>query len=67
MRMCTICRQRAPKKALTRFTRAPEGMLPLPDLKQKAPGRGMYLCGQPQCREAFSRRWTQRKTKGQEI
>jgi predicted RNA-binding protein YlxR (DUF448 family) len=67
MRMCVICRRRAPKKTLARFTLSPEGKLPLPDHRQNAPGRGLYLCEQPRCREAFARRWTIRKTKGQDI
>lgn len=70
LRMCVICRRRAPKCALTRFTAAAfrSGMAAIePDRKQQAPGRGVYLCDAPECREAFSRRRVKRKAKGQEL
>jgi len=69
-RMCVICRQRAPKYALTRFTAAAfhsGGAEIEPDRKQQAQGRGVYLCDAPRCREAFSRRRVKRKAKGQEL
>jgi len=68
-RMCVICRQRAPKYALTRFTVTAfhSGNAEIePDRKQQALGRGVYLCDAPPCREAFSRRRAKRKAKGQE-
>jgi len=68
-RMCVICRQRAPKHALTRFTATAfqSGKMEIePDRKQQAQGRGVYLCDAPPCREAFSRRRVKRKAKGQE-
>lgn len=70
LRMCVICRQRAPKRALTRFTAAAfhSGVATIePDSKQRAPGRGVYLCDAPRCREAFSRRSVKRKAKGQDL
>jgi predicted RNA-binding protein YlxR (DUF448 family) len=68
--MCVICRQRAPKYALTRFTAAAfhsGGAKIEPDRKQMAQGRGVYLCDALSCQEAFSRRRVKRKAKGQEL
>ncbi len=48
LRMCAGCRERAPKKALIRIVRTPEGGLLL-DAKEKAPGRGAYLCRKAEC------------------
>ncbi len=67
MRMCAICRKRAPKNTLTRFIQTSEKADPVPDQKQKAPGRGVYVCDEARCREAFSRRSAKRKAKGQEV
>ena len=58
MRMCTGCGQMKPKKELVRVVRAPERTdengNPLPpeislDLTGKKPGRGAYLCRNPEC------------------
>lgn len=58
MRMCTGCGEMKPKKELIRVVKAPEkqdeGGKPLPpeislDLTGKKPGRGAYLCPDPQC------------------
>ena len=65
--MCVICRQRLPKVALARFIAGFDGAGPVLDPKQQAPGRGVYLCDTPRCREAFSRRSAKRKAKGQEV
>ncbi|WP_369327239.1 DUF448 domain-containing protein [Desulfovibrio cuneatus] len=62
--MCSICRVRQPKAALLRFSLAFEGANPMPDHKQQAPGRGMYVCRTDQCQAAFSRRWRKREAKG---
>ncbi len=67
IRMCSICRERMPKVALNRFIHAFEGARPMPDQKQQAPGRGIYVCNSARCLEAFSRRTVKRKVKGQEI
>ena len=48
MRMCAGCRERAPKKELIRVVRTPEGGLLL-DARDKAPGRGVYLCRRIEC------------------
>ena len=48
MRMCAGCRERAPKKELLRVVRTPTGELLL-DAKEKAPGRGAYICRKAEC------------------
>lgn len=48
MRMCAGCRERAPKKELIRVVRTPAGELIL-DARDKAPGRGAYICRKPEC------------------
>ena len=58
MRMCTGCGEMKPKKELVRVVWAPERTdengNPLPpeislDLTGKKPGRGAYLCRNPEC------------------
>lgn len=48
MRMCAGCRERAPKRELIRVVRTPEGGLLL-DARDKAPGRGAYICRRTEC------------------
>ena len=48
MRQCMGCRERKPKRELVRVVRSPEGEVSV-DLKGKAPGRGMYICPDPEC------------------
>ena len=48
MRQCLGCREMFPKRELIRVVRSPEGEITL-DFKGKAPGRGAYLCGKPEC------------------
>ena len=48
LRMCAGCRARAPKKELIRVVRTPDGALLL-DAREKAPGRGAYLCRKAEC------------------
>ena len=48
MRMCAGCRERAPKKELIRVVRTPDGNLLL-DARDKAPGRGAYICRKAEC------------------
>lgn len=48
MRQCLGCRTMFPKRELIRVVRSPEGGLSL-DFKGKAPGRGAYLCPNPDC------------------
>lgn len=53
LRMCVGCGQMKPKKELTRVVRAPGGEDAPPvislDPGGKLPGRGAYLCPDPQC------------------
>ena len=48
MRQCLGCRTMFPKRELIRVVPSPEGGLSL-DFKGKAPGRGAYLCPNPDC------------------
>lgn len=48
LRQCMGCRERKPKRELVRVVRSPEGVVSV-DLKGKAPGRGAYICPDPQC------------------
>ncbi len=48
-RQCRVCRQRAPKSSLERWVVSLEG--PVRDNEQIMPGRGWYLCNQPQCQQ----------------
>ena len=48
MRQCLGCLTMFPKRELIRVVRSPEGGLSL-DFKGKAPGRGAYLCPNPDC------------------
>jgi len=48
LRQCTGCREMKPKKELIRVVRSPEGQISL-DFKGKAPGRGAYVCHNPDC------------------
>ena len=48
MRQCVGCREMKPKRELIRVVRSPEGNVNL-DFGGKAPGRGAYLCPDPEC------------------
>ena len=48
MRKCTGCNEMKPKKELVRVVRSPEGEVSL-DLTGKKPGRGAYVCPDPEC------------------
>ena len=47
-RQCMGCRERKNKRELIRVVRSPEGDVGL-DFGGKAPGRGAYLCPNPEC------------------
>ena len=63
VRMCCMCRRRLPKAELSRYVRDkngdPGGFAPDPAFR--LPGRGLYVCGQDECRERFLRRGNRRK------
>ena len=48
MRMCTGCGEMKPKKELVRIVRNSDGEVSL-DTTGKKPGRGAYICKDPQC------------------
>ena len=47
-RQCMGCRERRAKKELIRVVRGVDGTVSL-DFSGKAPGRGAYLCPDPEC------------------
>lgn len=49
MRQCLGCREMKPKGALIRVVKAPDGSEITLDFKGKAPGRGAYVCSDPDC------------------
>jgi hypothetical protein len=48
MRKCIGCQTSRPKKELVRVVRGPDGTISI-DPVGKKPGRGAYLCPDPQC------------------
>ena len=48
MRMCTGCGEMKPKKELVRIVKNADGEISL-DVTGKKPGRGAYVCKDPQC------------------
>ena len=48
IRRCVGCNEGKPKKELVRVVRAPSGEISI-DLVGKKPGRGAYLCPDPDC------------------
>ena len=48
LRQCLGCREMKSKRELIRVVRSPEGEISL-DFHGKKPGRGAYLCPQPEC------------------
>ena len=48
LRQCVGCREMKPKREMIRVVRSPEGTVTL-DTGGKAPGRGVYLCPDPEC------------------
>lgn len=48
LRQCLGCREMRPKRELIRVVRSPQEEISL-DFHGKQPGRGAYLCPQPEC------------------
>ena len=48
LRQCLGCREMKAKKDLIRVVKSPEGEISL-DFKGKKPGRGAYICPNPEC------------------
>lgn len=64
IRRCAACRRAALKSELLRFVRDPHTLQVQPDPDQKLPGRGAYLCRQPDCfRVAIKRKSLERVLK----
>lgn len=53
-RTCVGCRRTRAKADLARIVRSPDGVRYDPE--QRSPGRGAYVCHDPQCVEAAARR-----------
>lgn len=49
IRRCVACRRAAPKHTLLRFARDPHTRQVQFDPAQRLPGRGAYLCPNPDC------------------
>jgi hypothetical protein len=68
VRMCVICRKRFPKSQLMRYVPAGQDICTVngldPDEAQIMPGRGWYVCDNPQCRRRFMERKFRRKLPG---
>lgn len=47
-RRCNGCGEQKPKKEMIRVVRSPEGEISL-DMHGKKPGRGAYVCPNPEC------------------
>lgn len=50
IRQCMGCREHKPRTEMIRVVRSPEGVVSL-DENGKKPGRGVYLCKEPECRK----------------
>ncbi len=48
LRKCIGCNEMKPKRELVRVVKSPEGEISL-DLTGKKPGRGAYVCKNPDC------------------
>ncbi|MDR3314799.1 MAG: YlxR family protein [Oscillospiraceae bacterium] len=63
LRKCVGCNEMKPKRELIRAVKSPAGEIAL-DLTGKAPGRGAYLCHDPEClRKARKRKSLERAYK----
>ncbi len=61
VRMCVICRQRFAKRDVRRYVLSCEGE-PCLDPTKTMPGRGWYLCDNPDCVRKFANyRWATRR------
>jgi uncharacterized protein len=50
-RTCAVCRTSHPKREMTRVVRAPDLSIHRDDTG-RAPGRGTYICQNPECRDS---------------
>jgi len=54
-RMCVICRKRFSKQQLIRYLRKTDETAWQEDVRQTLQGRGLYVCRDLTCTEAFTR------------
>ena len=66
LRQCLGCREMKPKPELVRVVRSPEGTVSL-DPRGKAPGRGAYVCPNPDCLKKAQRSKALSRSLGVEI
>ncbi len=66
LRSCLVCRKRADKADMLRLCIDADGQV-WPDVLQKAPGRGGYVCWQGQCLSRMQQRQFGRAWKGKTI
>ncbi|GIV10385.1 MAG: hypothetical protein KatS3mg019_2476 [Fimbriimonadales bacterium] len=68
LRRCAACRRAAPKRQLLRFARDPYTLQVQHDPTHQSPGRGAYLCPNPDCfRTALKRKSLERALKTQGV
>lgn len=65
-RSCLVCRKQADKRVLLRLVTDDEGQV-WPDVMQKAPGRGAYVCRQGACLSRLHERQLERAWKGRKL
>lgn len=66
-RSCIACRREGEKQTFLRFVLAPDGVV-TPDLEEKLPGRGAYVCKSRSCLlEAVAKRQFGRSFKGKAV
>lgn len=46
--MCVVCREQKEKREMLRLVKGPDGNIVI-DYTSKAPGRGAYICDNPDC------------------
>ncbi|SDZ99666.1 hypothetical protein SAMN02745687_01364 [Lachnospiraceae bacterium NK3A20] len=66
MRSCTGCGEKKEKSSLIRVIRTPEGTVKL-DPTGRAPGRGTYLCPNPDCLQKARKKHALSRSLGVEI
>ncbi|RPI77950.1 MAG: DUF448 domain-containing protein [Desulfobacteraceae bacterium] len=62
LRTCLICRKKKEKKALIRLIAQADGLL-IRDPRQRAAGRGVYVCDDPLCLERLQKKENKKSLK----
>ncbi|MCD8206047.1 MAG: YlxR family protein [Clostridia bacterium] len=55
LRMCVVCRQLKEKKEMLRLVKGADDNIII-DITSKAPGRGAYICDNPECVEKLRKK-----------